>query len=110
MPELSRYQWYKSHNICPRCGHNRPAQSRVYCEECLEKCRKNQASRRQKQSYKNSKCNCYRQLIEERKKKNVCVRCGKIKFNDQKQYCDECLVKFRKWNKKSYERRKSNEN
>lgn len=102
MANKSNYQWFKTHHICPNCCKNRPKAGRVYCEECLAKKREKQEKLRQTEEYKSGKTNSYKKLVDYRKKRNLCVRCGKPRFDDNKQYCDECLVKFREYNKKAY--------
>lgn len=103
MSNKSNYAWYKEHNICPGCCRMKPTETHVYCDDCLKKRKEKQSTK----DYRDIKHICYVRLREERKTKNLCVRCGKPKFNDKKQHCDECLVKFRKYNKASIERKKN---
>ena len=101
MLELTRYQWYKAHNICPCCCSNRPEPGKVYCEICNIKRKQQQKQTRNRPDYKQKKKVSEQKLREERKKNNRCVRCGGIKFKDDKKYCDVRLVKFREWRMKN---------
>lgn len=107
MASKSDYYWYKEHRICPHCSKARAKEGRVFCEKCLEKDRKRKAEDRRLnktpiEKYRIIKKNSYNKLMERRKANNLCVRCGKPRTNSQRQHCDECLAKFRKYNKERY--------
>lgn len=63
------YEWYKAQGICPKCRRNKGENGKTLCRECL-----NKANERQKIKIRNGDT---KRRYWERRKKNVCVVCGR---------------------------------
>lgn len=90
-----RYQWYKSHGICPRCGQEAAAKGRVYCLNCLDL--ESVSTMRYRASHDTSEYNkarC-RERYYRAKENGLCVRCFKRKPREGKTICQMCFNKIR---------------
>lgn len=90
-----RYNFYKSKNICPKCGHNEPVPGRVKCWDCLYK--ENESSIKYQQSKMTDEQRKRRNEYVKRKKAlcvalGVCGACMK-KDATQGKMCLECYVR-----------------
>ena len=66
------YAWYKSHNICVRCRHERAEPNRVICWECIDKEKEYDRKKRNSpiEEYKKRDMNKYNDL----KAKGICTK------------------------------------
>lgn len=93
---MSRYAWYKSKGICPRCGCEDAAPGRVYCLNCLDLNAIATMKWRGK-NYISEKNKTYcKKRYAEAKEKGVCCRCFKRKAADGHSLCLYCLGKRRR--------------
>lgn len=85
--------------ICPQCGTNKAAPSRVRCEECLAK----QAERADKHRKINPIVNrktYNRNLRKQRKENDLCIWCGKPICSTSTAFCIDCKIKNQRNNGK----------
>ena len=90
-----RYQWYKSHGICPRCGQADAAKGRVYCLNCLDKeavATMVYKSKHDMSEYNRQNC---RERYYKAKEEGTCVRCKQNKAREGKVTCQTCFNKVR---------------
>lgn len=88
MDKMTNYEFFKSIGLCPRCGKNKPFENYVFCAECLEKIAlSNEKYRKPKSKIYDQRYEGKRkQKREERKRKGLCIRCGKPATHGQ--LCD----------------------
>ena len=92
---MNRYEWYKSHGICPRCGQADAAKGKVYCLNCLD--RESVSTMLYKASHDTSdrnKAECRRRYYRA-KESGFCVRCHQRKAREGKVTCQICFNKVR---------------
>lgn len=103
--------FYKSHNICPKCGQNDIQQGYATCLQCRMKGREYNAKYRAKMTdeeraarneYSNRK---HAELREKRKSAGLCVKCGKRNAETNKTMCGVCAAKFARY-MREYEQRR----
>ena len=92
---MNRYEWYKSHGICPRCGQADAVKGKVYCLNCLDK--EAVATMIYKATHDTKEKNrifCKRRY-DKATKSGICVRCFKRKARKGKVTCKICFNKVR---------------
>lgn len=75
----ARYEWYKAHKICTKCGVNEACKGRTLCLECrfiaierTQKCQKKSG-----EAYKEYQRQYQRELRQYRKENGLCQQCGR---------------------------------
>ena len=90
-----RYQWYKAHGICPRCGQEDAAKGKVYCLNCLDKeAVATMIYRSTHDTRENNRKDC-RERYYKAKENGICVRCRQNKAREGKVTCQACFNKIR---------------
>lgn len=90
----------RAHGVCTICGLAKPERGRKNCRACLDQVKvwnakyriNNIEHIREQQIAQNARTKVLR---EERKKKHICVICGKNKPNAWRVTCENCLEKRR---------------
>lgn len=72
MTKKERYDYLKSHGLCPTCG--KESGNRVYCTRCRE---------------------LKKELREKRLMLRICPQCGKTRLYEKEKLCSDCLEKSR---------------
>lgn len=99
-----RYEWYKAHHICPRCGQADAAPGRTLCFDCLEKDRERNLKRyyelsdAEKETHLKKESILNKERYKRHKENGICVRC--LKKATHGLYCYEHSIR---------EKRKSSE-
>ena len=99
------YEWYKSKNICTKCGTNKVKPGCTMCWDCAEK------SNIQSQNYYHNKMTedqYKRKIAYNKRKRELCVAFGLcrdcLKRDAVKgKFCLECYIKYTRRNKKKSE-------
>ena len=96
---VTKYEWYKAHEICPTCGCRDAAPGRVQCPECLEKERLKAVQRRKKESPEQKE---YHNRHRQRRTDllhafGVCVRCQRRDAAPGRAQCVYCLARSRRY-------------
>lgn len=92
---MSNYSWYKSHNICPRCGCNDAVKGKVYCLDCLDKQAVATMQYRATHNTKEKNKKFCRERYYKLKEAGICVRCHQRKARQGKTSCQICFNKIR---------------
>lgn len=90
-----RYEWYKAHGICVKCGRRDAFNGRVECEYCIE--RRYLYSKQEKRveaarHFANSR---YHARLEA----GVCPYCGKAPIHGEYKSCESCRKKLKQYRK-----------
>lgn len=104
MTSKQKYALLDKLNLCHRCEKERPAPGRKYCFECLEKIANYNAahySREKAKEYQTRR----KEIYKEKKTAGICVRCSKPASHGM--YCYECMIKAKRHNQKTAQRRKA---
>lgn len=92
---MNSYNWYKSHNICPRCGQADAAKGKTYCLNCLDKqAVTTMMYRVTHDTQEQNRMHC-RSRYARAKQEGICVRCFKRKARVGKVSCQICFNKIR---------------
>lgn len=93
---MRRYDWYKSHGICPQCGHEDAAKGRVCCLNCLDNGSVRQMvyrSRNRDRLAEENKRQCHTRY-QRLKESGICVDCG-VRRTSGLVRCEYCAAKTR---------------
>jgi hypothetical protein len=90
---MSRYDWYKSHGICPRCGQADAVKDKVYCLNCLDKEAVSTMMYRVTHDTKEKNRMFCKTRYYMAKENGICVRCFKRKARQGKAICQICFNK-----------------
>ena len=90
--DKERYQWYKSHGICVRCGKEKADKGRTRCLQCrfidIDNARKWQAANKERITEYNKKAQ--RERRESLKAQGLCQICAKP--SDGRVICRRCAI------------------
>ena len=94
----ARYDWYKSHGICPRCGQAKAAKGRTFCLNCLDSgaVETLKTKMRYPDNYKERNKTWCHDRYYKAKEQGICVRCFKNKAREGKTTCEKCYYKNKK--------------
>lgn len=107
---MTDYEFYKSIGICPKCKKKKAFYNKVFCEECLEKIQNGNDKYRKPKSkeYDRKYAARRKEKREERKRKGLCIRCGKPATHGQ--LCDYHWYRRKEIRKKTASGRDRGEN
>lgn len=87
----SAYEWYKTHNICPRCKKRSPEKGFVTCSRCREQIRRYYAKNRRER---------YNENVRERVSNGLCRWCGEPVSETDKRHCEKHRLRMCELKKK----------
>ena len=90
-----RYEWYKAHGICVKCGQRSAERGRLLCLECWGKQLEANRKRVLSDADKAKMREYMRVKREEWRKNGICTICGKRNANEGKNTCGICRAKDR---------------
>lgn len=104
MCSVNNYEYYKSHNICVRCGQEDAEKNHTMCLECMMKSReyslkynkKHRKERREKDRIRAKKR--YYNLKEQ----GICICCGRRKTHNNKVMCNQCSKRLNYRKRQAY--------
>lgn len=104
--------WYKSGNICPRCGKNTIMGDENRCLECTARDYATAMRRRErlgKEYYNNQHSKWARDNYKKLAEQAICVRCGKRKAESGYKTCGICRAQLRNYRRIKYWKPKRSE-
>lgn len=92
MCSKNNYEYYKSHNICVRCGQEDAERNHVLCLECMMKNRESSAKYNRKYKKERQEKNRIRakKRYYDLKEQGICTCCGKRNTKSNKVMCSQC--------------------
>ena len=104
MCSVNNYEYYKSHNICVRCGQEDAENNHTMCLECMMKSREESLKYHRKHRKERQEKDRIRAKKRYYKLKNekICTCCGKRPSRKGKVLCNQCAARINYRKRKAY--------
>lgn len=99
-----RYEYYKKHSICVRCGQEDAVKNRTLCLVCMMKNREYAVNYHKKHKEEVREKSRIRSKIRYNrlKKLKICTSCGKRTTSNNKVLCNYCAARINDRNRRKY--------